>query len=111
VCLGDATRSLSGLILKNNLKQHFESLPRETIELIKSECLLALSDSSNLIRATVGILITTIQAQGRIENWPQLIPALCAHLDSPDYHSCEVSTSNQGSQHFLNSPWQQIFFF
>jgi len=88
--LGDATRSLSGLILKNNLKQHYSSLPRETIELIKSECLIALGDSSNLIRATVGILITTIQAKGKIENWPELIPALCNLIDNQDYHTCEV---------------------
>lgn len=87
--LGDATRSLSGLILKNNLKSHYDSLPVETINFIKSECLHALSDPSNLIRATVGILITTIQAKGKIENWPELIPSLCHLLDSNDYHAVE----------------------
>ena len=89
--IDDATRSLSGLILKNNLKQHYEVLPPETIEFIKAECLQALSDPSSLIRATVGILITTIQAKAKITSWPELIPTLCNMLDSQDYHACEVS--------------------
>ncbi|CAL8108534.1 unnamed protein product [Orchesella dallaii] len=87
--INDATRSLAGLILKNNLKQHYEALPKETIDFIKSECLVSLGDSSSLIRATVGILITTIQVKGKITQWPELIPSLCSMLDSQDYNVCE----------------------
>jgi transportin-1 len=61
----------------------------ETLNFIKSECLHALGDPSNLIRATVGILITTIQAKGKIENWPELIPSLVHLLESADYHAVE----------------------
>lgn len=86
----DATRSLAGLILKNNLKQHYDALPKDTIDFIKSECLVSLGDSSSLIRATVGILITTIQVKGKIAAWPELIPSLCNMLDSQDYNVCEV---------------------
>lgn len=59
----DATRSLSGLILKNNVKAHFTKFPAEVAGFIKSECLSAVGDPSPLIRATVGILITTIASK------------------------------------------------
>ena len=60
----DATRSLSGLILKNNVKAHYHELHPEVTEFIKQECLSAIGDPSSLIRATVGILITTIASKG-----------------------------------------------
>ena len=62
----EATRSLSGLILKNNVKAHFGALPKEVTTFIKSECLGAVGDPSPLIRATVGILITTIASKGAL---------------------------------------------
>ena len=60
----EATRSLSGLILKNNVKAHYTNFPKEVTNFIKSECLGAVGDPSPLIRATVGILITTIASKG-----------------------------------------------
>lgn len=84
----EPTRSLSGLILKNNIRSHGGTLQPEVIEYIKQECLSAVGDSSPLIRATIGILITTIANTG-FHNWPQLLPTLCELLDSQDYHQCE----------------------
>lgn len=85
----DPTRSLSGLILKNNVRAHFEKFPSEVTNFIKSECLQSIGDSSPLIRATIGILITTIVAKGELRNWPELLPSLCQCLDSEDYSVCE----------------------
>ena len=87
----DATRSLSGLILKNNVKAHFTKFPKEVSLFIKSECLSAVGDPSPLIRATVGILITTIASKGELGNWPDLLPTLCNLLDSDNYTVCEGS--------------------
>lgn len=84
-----ATRSLSGLILKNNIRSHAQNLQMDIVEYIKQECLLAVGDPSPLIQATVGILITTIASKGGLDNWPQLLPALCDMLDSQDYNVCE----------------------
>lgn len=81
---------MSGLILKNNIKSHYENLPSTVTEFVKAECLTAVGDTSPLIRATVGILITTIASRGIIY-WPELLPALCQMLDSADYNVCEVS--------------------
>lgn len=85
----DATRSLSGLILKNNVKAHFNKFPTEVAVFIKAECLSAVGDPSPLIRATVGILITTIASRGELVNWMELLPSLCAMLDSDNYTVCE----------------------
>ncbi|OCT98635.1 transportin 1 S homeolog isoform X1 [Xenopus laevis] len=85
----EPTRSLSGLILKNNVKAHFQNFPNGVTDFIKSECLNNIGDSSPLIRATVGILITTIASKGELQNWPELLPKLCGLLDSEDYNTCE----------------------
>ena len=87
----ELTRSLSGWILMNNVESHYHTFPDKVKEFIKSECLEAIGDPSPLIRATIGILITTIAAKGDLTNWPQLLPTLCQLLDSEDYNVCEVS--------------------
>jgi len=61
------------------------------------ECLKAVGDPSALIRATVGILITTIAAKGELVNWPELLSSLCQLLDSEDYNACEVRPKNNPS--------------
>ncbi|XP_015118772.2 transportin-1 [Diachasma alloeum] len=83
------TRSLSGLILKNNVRAHYHKFVPEVTTFIKQECLLAVGDPSPMIRATVGILITTIASKGELTTWPELLPALCQMLDSQDYNVCE----------------------
>uniref|UniRef100_A0A8C2FV41 Transportin 1 n=1 Tax=Cyprinus carpio TaxID=7962 RepID=A0A8C2FV41_CYPCA len=85
----EPTRSLSGLILKNNVKSHYQNFPNGVSDFIKNECLQNIGDSSPLIRATVGILITTIASKGELQNWPELLPKLCLLLDSEDYNTCE----------------------
>jgi hypothetical protein len=89
--IDDPTRSLSGLILKNNVRAHFEKFPAEVTTFIKQECLSSIGDQSPLIRATIGILVTTIVAKGELRNWQELLPSLCNSLDSDDYNVCEVS--------------------
>ena len=86
----EPTRSLSGLILKNNVRAHYEKLPTEVTEFIKQECLNSIGDPSPLIRATIGILVTTVASKGGLEAWPDLLPRLCQNLDSDDYNVCEV---------------------
>lgn len=88
-CTDEPTRSLSGLILKNNVRAHFHKFPSAVADFIRSECLSAVGDPSPLIRATVGILITTISSRGELANWPDLLPKLCQMLDSPEYSVCE----------------------
>ncbi|KAB0404855.1 hypothetical protein E2I00_001645 [Balaenoptera physalus] len=85
----EPTRSLSGLILKNNVKAHYQSFPPPVADFIKQECLNNIGDASSLIRATIGILITTIASKGELQMWPELLPQLCNLLNSEDYNTCE----------------------
>eukprot|EP00058_Branchiostoma_floridae_P025542 XP_002611032.1 hypothetical protein BRAFLDRAFT_128305 [Branchiostoma floridae] len=85
----EPTRSLSGLILKNNVKAHYTNFPAQVTDFVKKECLANIGDPSPLIRATIGILITTIASKGELQNWPELLPHLCSLLDSNDYNTCE----------------------
>lgn len=50
----EPTRSLSGLILKNNVKAHYQNFPCNVADFIKRECLNNIGDPSPLIRATIG---------------------------------------------------------
>ena len=86
----EPTRSLAGLIVKNNVKSNYHLFPENVKEFVKTECLQAIGDPSPLIRATIGILITTIAQKGELIHWPQLLPSLCQLLDSEDYSVCEV---------------------
>jgi hypothetical protein len=61
--------------------------------------LSAVGDASPLIRATVGILITTIAYKEELIHWPALLPALCNMLDSHDYNVCEVKYHHEASSH------------
>lgn len=76
--------------MKNNVKSHYNTFLPAVAEFIKRECLSAIGDPSPLIRATVGIIITTIASKGEITSWPDLLPLLCQMLDSQDYNVCEV---------------------
>ncbi|KAG7281927.1 hypothetical protein CRUP_002985 [Coryphaenoides rupestris] len=87
----EPTRSLSGLILKNNVKAHYQNFPPNVADFIKRECLNNIGDPSPLIRATIGILITTIASKGELQMWPELLPQLCNLLNSEDYNTCEGS--------------------
>uniref|UniRef100_A0A6Q2WPU4 Importin N-terminal domain-containing protein n=1 Tax=Esox lucius TaxID=8010 RepID=A0A6Q2WPU4_ESOLU len=87
----EPTRSLSGLILKNNVKAHYQNFPAAVADFIKQECLNNIGDPSPLIRATIGILITTISSKGELQTWPELLPQLCNLLNSEDYNTCEGS--------------------
>ena len=87
----EPTRSLSGLIVKNNIRQHYQKFPKEVRTFIKQECLNSMGDPSALIRATIGILITTITSKEGLGEWPELLPTLCNCLDSGNINVVGVS--------------------
>lgn len=86
-------RSLSGLILKNNIKARYKELPAEVIEYIKAETLACFGDSSSLIRATMGILITSVLIQESQVNWPDLFNLLSNKLEAGNEIEVENSYS------------------
>ena len=65
--------------------------PEEVKQYVKQKCISIIGDPSPLIRATVGIVISMIANKGELTNWPELLPALCQLIESPDQNVCEVS--------------------
>ena len=86
----EPTRAIAGLILKNNVKLYFSNFPEDIIAFIHQHSMRAIDDSSPLIRATAGTLISTIAMRGGLANWPSLLPTLCQYIESPTYFTCEV---------------------
>ena len=58
---------------------------------MKHTTLSAISDPHPLIRATVGIIITTIVIFGGFAQWPALIPTLCNLLEDMNPDTQEVN--------------------
>lgn len=85
----EPTRSLGALVLKNHLKQNFYRINNEVLDYVKDTCLVGLRDNSQLIRASVSLVISTIVVKGGLTAWPQLLQQLCLMMDSPDYAPCE----------------------
>lgn len=86
----EPTRSIAGLILKNNVKMYYGSFPREIKAFIKQEAMQAVADPSPLIRATAGTLISTIAMRGDLVQWPELLPTLCGLIESNSAEAAEV---------------------
>lgn len=76
--------------MKNNIRAHYGKLPKEVTQFIKQECLSSVGDPSALIRATIGILITTITSREGLQEWPELLPTLCNYLDANNFFVVEV---------------------
>lgn len=64
--------------------------PVEVKEYVKQKCLITVGDTSPLIRATVGLVISMIANKGELAHWPELLTTLCQYIESPDQLLCEV---------------------
>jgi transportin-1 len=73
-----AVRSAAAMMLKNNIRTGYKSIPSESLVLVRSSVPLALQDKNQSIRGYAGNVITEIVSRGGILGWPQLIPDLLA---------------------------------
>lgn len=78
----DATRSMAGIVLKNNIKALYSMIHPSILEDIKGACIKCIGDPKPLVRATIGLLVTTMVQCGKLNSWPDLIPNLL-HLIGP----------------------------
>lgn len=78
------TRTVAGLLLKNNIKSYWPKLSQEVQNYVKSEILSCVGDPAAGIRRTLSSIVTTIVTIEKIEAWPMLIPTLAQVLDSSD---------------------------
>lgn len=82
----EPTRSLSGLILKNNVKAHYQNFPPTVADFIKQECLGNIGDPSPLIRATIGMSTVPKKKQ-------YFMSSFCL-LESPPQNHCFLFITN-----------------
>ncbi len=84
-------RMIAGLLLKNNIKEHYHRMPEDVRQYIKNEILLCIGDPKPSIRKTVASIITTIVVKAGFEGWPGLLQALIQFLDSQDLNYVDGS--------------------
>ncbi|KAK5121639.1 hypothetical protein LTR85_004811 [Meristemomyces frigidus] len=71
-----AARSAAAIMLKNNVKTAFASIPDASKTYIKSTIIAGLRDGNAQIRNYAGNVITEVVRQGGILDWPQVLPDL-----------------------------------
>ncbi|KAI9735386.1 MAG: hypothetical protein M1818_006581 [Claussenomyces sp. TS43310] len=69
-------RSAAAILLKNNIRTSYKSIPDASLALIRSSVPLALEDGNSQIRSLAGNVITEIVRSGGLIGWPQLLPDL-----------------------------------
>ncbi|KAM7479471.1 hypothetical protein LguiA_027684 [Lonicera macranthoides] len=82
-------RQAAGLLLKNNLKSAYKSMPAANQEYIKSELLPCLGAADRQIRSTAGSIISVIVQLAGVFGWPELLHAVVKCLDSNDLNHME----------------------
>ncbi|KXT13740.1 hypothetical protein AC579_10066 [Pseudocercospora musae] len=71
-----AARSAAAIMLKNNVKTSYRTIPEGSKAYIKSHVLLGLQDRNTQIRNYIGNVITEVVRQGGILGWTQVLPDL-----------------------------------
>ncbi|KAJ3494135.1 hypothetical protein NLG97_g4276 [Lecanicillium saksenae] len=69
-------RSAAGIMLKNNLKSDFKTIPESSLQLIKLAIPITLQDKNAQIRNFAGNVATEIVQKGGLLGWPELLPQL-----------------------------------
>ena len=82
-------RQAAGLLLKNNLRATFSSMPVPSQQYIKSELLPCIGATNRAIRSTVGTVISVLFQIVRVSGWIELFQALHKCLDSNDLDHME----------------------
>eukprot|EP00899_Mesostigma_viride_P019067 jgi/Mesvir1/27161/Mv20825-RA.1 len=77
-------RQSAGLLLKNNLKSQFTSLPPQFQAYLKGSLLPLLGASERQLRLTVGTAISVIVQVAGVASWPELFTAIAHCLESGD---------------------------
>lgn len=91
-----AARSAAAILLKNNVRTLWPSIPDESKTYIRGTISLGLQDTNVIIRNYTGNVITELVKKGGILSWPQVLPDLVAAVESPS-SSPEVQDGAMGA--------------
>ncbi|KAK9889752.1 hypothetical protein WA026_007134 [Henosepilachna vigintioctopunctata] len=79
-------RSLSGILLKNNINSVYDSISQEHLSRIRQECLRLLQDPCKDIRISISNVLVML-AKDNLPAWPELIPFLMNSFDASNEFS------------------------
>ncbi|OAA37833.1 Armadillo-like helical [Metarhizium rileyi] len=69
-------RSAAGIMLKNNVKSEWKSIPEESLNFVKMAVPIGLQDKNPQIRNYAGNIATEVIRRGGLLTWPDLLPKL-----------------------------------
>ncbi|XP_072381908.1 transportin-2-like [Diabrotica undecimpunctata] len=104
-------RSLSGIVLKNNIQTSHASLSSEYLMKIKNECLRLLKDPSRDVRISISNIIVII-AKDNLKTWPELVPYLTKGFVAQDeFSEVALTTLFKVCEELINSqkPQDEIY--
>jgi hypothetical protein len=76
-----AVRQMAGLVLKNNVKEHWDELHPSVQEYVKQGVLSCVGSPEPYLRLTAGTCVTTIAYTAGLAAWSELVPTLLGMLD------------------------------
>ncbi|KAG6035959.1 hypothetical protein E4U41_005875 [Claviceps citrina] len=85
-------RSAAGIMLKNNVKNDWKTIPQESLKFVKMSVPIGLQDDNTQIRNFAGNIATEVIRRGGLLTWPDLLPQL---IDTFGNTSGSVSTQGQ----------------
>lgn len=88
----DEIRSLSGILLKNNILSVHDTLMQDNLSKIRQECLRLMQDPCKDIRISISNVIVML-AKDKLVTWPELIPYLLNTFEqSNEFSEIALST-------------------
>lgn len=75
-------RGAAAVMLKNNVKATYKTLPEESKTYLRSTIIIGLQDQNAQIRSYAGNVITEMVRQGGILGWPQVLSELISLVDN-----------------------------
>ena len=89
-----ASAPIAGIIIKNELNDHRDEIPRASLEYIQSVIFGALRSEEEIVRRTAGLVVValiTISLEGPEVTWPQGLMELMNMMSSSNIVEMEVS--------------------
>jgi len=78
-------RQAAGMILKNNIRDHYDYMDESVRNFIKNRVLETVGDESRHIRQTIGNIVTTAATKDGLQGWQPVLMHLLNMLDSSNY--------------------------
>jgi transportin-1 len=88
--LGGAARGIAGIILQNNIRIRYDSIPADSIAYIRTAIWTALQDAELEVRRVGTNVVNQIVQKAGPETWPDGLLRIVELMDSPNQDAQEV---------------------